>query len=130
MALNESERADLRAILTARREALAEEIRRDVERLRTDTMVALSGPVRDSADEAVSDLIAETGSAETTRDIVEFRAIEAALVRLTEGTYGVCEDCVTDLAYERLRAAPAAVRCVACQEKYEKSAARAPRASL
>jgi len=40
--------------------------------------------------------------------------IEAARVRVTVGTYGVCERCGRPIAPERLEARPAARACVTC----------------
>lgn len=43
-----------------------------------------------------------------------------ALERIEEGTYGECVDCQEDIPKKRLEVFPAAKRCVACKEKYEK----------
>ncbi|OUZ10987.1 hypothetical protein BHE97_06030 [Aeromicrobium sp. PE09-221] len=40
--------------------------------------------------------------------------IDAALSRLGKGDYGRCEDCGEPIAHERLRAQPAARRCIGC----------------
>jgi RNA polymerase-binding transcription factor DksA len=55
------------------------------------------------------------------RHIRELREIEAARSRMSEGGYGECERCGADIALERLRAFPAARRCVACQSQHEKT---------
>ncbi|MCR4512964.1 TraR/DksA C4-type zinc finger protein [Aeromicrobium sp. 50.2.37] len=41
-------------------------------------------------------------------------AVEAALGRLDDGTYGVCEVCGEPIAEGRLEALPATTRCVRC----------------
>ena len=41
--------------------------------------------------------------------------IEDALVRLDDGTYGVCEDCRTPIRSGRLETIPYARRCLSCQ---------------
>lgn len=41
--------------------------------------------------------------------------IDAALVRLDDGTYGKCVDCGEQISSERLEALPAAARCMNCQ---------------
>jgi DnaK suppressor protein len=41
--------------------------------------------------------------------------IEDALVRLDDGTYGVCEDCRTPIPSGRLETIPYARRCLNCQ---------------
>jgi len=46
--------------------------------------------------------------------------IEAALARLEAGVYGECMDCGNAIALARLNAAPQALRCVGCQEKFER----------
>ncbi|MCC6587699.1 MAG: TraR/DksA family transcriptional regulator [Bryobacterales bacterium] len=51
------------------------------------------------------------------RDNETIRKIDAALQRLREGSYGVCEDCEQAIAPARLKAIPWAARCVRCQER-------------
>ena len=46
-------------------------------------------------------------------------AIEAALARMDEGTYGNCADCGADISASRLDALPFALRCVGCEQKWE-----------
>lgn len=53
----------------------------------------------------------------------ELLAVEAARVRLAEGSYGECVACGADIDYRRLRAAPSAIRCIECQRKFEKAQA-------
>lgn len=45
--------------------------------------------------------------------------IVAALGRLEAGTYGQCVDCGVDIPAARLHVAPAALRCISCQEMVE-----------
>ena len=47
-------------------------------------------------------------------------ALDQALKRIAEGTYGICVDCSKPIALERLEAVPEAIRCEACQEAYER----------
>jgi len=54
-------------------------------------------------------------------DTAEIAAIDAALQRLMDGSYGECVDCGAHIAEARLKAAPEAARCIHCQEKLEKS---------
>jgi RNA polymerase-binding transcription factor DksA len=41
--------------------------------------------------------------------------IDAALARQAAGTYGICTSCGEPIGVERLRARPAAERCVRCE---------------
>ena len=54
-------------------------------------------------------------------DTAEIEAVNAALKRLDEGSYGECVDCGAHIAEARLHAAPEAARCIHCQEKLEKA---------
>lgn len=124
MPLTAKQLEDLRRAIETRHAALLEEIHGDVGRARDESYGELAGPVTDPADEAAADLIADVDQAEVTRDLDEARALEAAQARLAEGRYGLCTDCGSEIALERLRAQPAATRCVDCQRLHEKTFAR------
>jgi len=47
-------------------------------------------------------------------------AIDEALKKIEEGTFGICEDCKSLIAKNRLKALPYAPLCVKCQSKKEK----------
>lgn len=49
----------------------------------------------------------------------EERRIEEARRALANGTYGTCIDCGREIPADRLDAMPEAVRCVACQHRFE-----------
>lgn len=55
------------------------------------------------------------------RESAELDAIDAALQRIEDGSYGECAECGTEIAAARLQAAPQALRCVACQERHEQA---------
>lgn len=50
----------------------------------------------------------------------ELAALNAALGRIEAGTYGHCTDCGVEIPDARLRAAPEAPRCIACQTEFER----------
>lgn len=45
--------------------------------------------------------------------------IEGALERITNGTYGVCEECGEQIAMERLKARPVTTLCIECKTEQE-----------
>lgn len=50
--------------------------------------------------------------------------IDEAIVRIDEGTYGICEDCDEEIGLKRLEARPVTTLCIDCktiQETKEKS---------
>lgn len=55
------------------------------------------------------------------RETAELGAIDAALARITAGTYGACTDCTGPIAPARLHATPEAPRCIHCQQKAEET---------
>jgi RNA polymerase-binding protein DksA len=101
---------------------LREEIRADLARSEDERYASVAAEVGDAGDDALADLIMDLNLAETNRDIDELQEIRAALKRIDTGTYGMCEDCGEPIARERLEAHPAAVRCLECQERFERTA--------
>lgn len=55
----------------------------------------------------------------TDRDRGKLQAIEDALDRVDEGSYGICESCEAEIAQERLVAMPFTRLCVQCQADRE-----------
>src|SRR5689334_25241344 len=49
------------------------------------------------------------------------RAIEEAILRIDNGTYGICADCEEEIALVRLDAVPWTRVCIKCKEKQSKS---------
>ena len=47
-------------------------------------------------------------------------AIDAALARIEEGTFGICRTCVQPIAEERLEALPWTTQCIDCKRKEER----------
>lgn len=112
------------------RDALLEERRRVEHALAT-----LRDEHRGSLDEEVEEIgatsdnhLAETASATLGREIDYtlgensghvLEAIDAALKRIDEGTYGMCVSCKEQIRYERLEATPWAALCIECKRRAE-----------
>ena len=75
-------------------------------------------------------LIQDLDQADASRDLSELRTLDAASVRMDEGSYGICTNCGQDIGFERLRAKPAAERCIQCQTQFEKTHAGQTRTTL
>ncbi len=116
--LAEKQISHLAKILADREVVLQAEIREEL--AANSDYASLAGSVTDRADEAVADLLADLGNANVSRDIRELRDIDEAKIRIKTGDYGVCRECGNGIRYERLIAAPAAIRCESCQRQYEK----------
>ena len=121
MALTPLQTQELDTMISRRRDALLSELRDDARKARAERFEEVAGEVPDSGDESVAALIADLDQAEMGRDLDELRGLEAASERMASGEYGVCVDCGRDIAFERLRATPIAVRCIDCQTRHEKT---------
>jgi len=130
MALTDRQAQELRDQLETRSNALLNELRADAERAREQPYAEHAGTAPDAGDESVATLIADLEQADMTRDLDEYRALEAARERMKTGEYGVCIDCGNDIGYERLKAFPAALPCIQCQERHEKTFGGVPKPSL
>lgn len=53
-------------------------------------------------------------------ETVQIAAIQAALQRIDEGTYGICVTCDEPIAAKRLEALPYTTLCIACAEASER----------
>lgn len=111
-------------------QALREDIRAELLRADDERYIDLAGRVHDSAEESVADLLADLNLATVDRQINELRAVEAALLRISMGSYNVCESCGEAIGIARLQAQPAASRCIKCQDHIEKQQGQPTRASL
>jgi DnaK suppressor protein len=105
----------LQKSLVARRDELRRRLGGDLEDLRSGTAGVGADTVDvafDSGSEEVTSALAELESRELTQ-------IERSLVRLRQGTYGVCEGCSRKIPITRLNALPFTTTCIECQREME-----------
>jgi len=81
--------------------------------------------VSSSADNHMADTATETFDRELADTLHEnadgvLAAIEGALQRIENGTYGKCVNCGADIAPERLEALPYAELCINCKREAER----------
>jgi RNA polymerase-binding protein DksA len=123
MALTHEQTQELQRLVDQRRAALLDEITRDLDKMRAGRLADIAGTAGDPGDESVASLISDLDQAEATRDISELQMLEAARQRIADGRYGLCSNCGEEIGYARLRANPAAERCITCQTRFEKTRA-------
>ena len=80
--------------------------------------------LQDGDDATQRDAEREVDFARTDRDAVSLAEIDQALHRLAAGRYGDCHDCGEAIPLARLKLAPQAIRCVACEALLERSQPR------
>lgn len=83
----------------------------------------LTGKTVDTGDSA--DQAFDAGNEEVSSQIAELESrelnqIERALLRLKQGTYGLCEGCQKKIPVARLNALPFSTTCIACQREMER----------
>ena len=106
--------------LRAARQALLERLYAQRGGVRSRAEVAADKRARAADDnDAVADPAFDLGSELGEREAGELAAIDAALARIADGSYGLCVDCGVSIATARLHANPTALRCVGCQDKAE-----------
>jgi DnaK suppressor protein len=76
------------------------------------TLETLVDALAAGGDETIAQREAAVVAAERAREALEETV--AALRRLDDGTYGICESCGRSIPFERLEAIPEARRCVGC----------------
>ena len=111
----------LQTAMRARQVQLREEIRQALIKSDSEHYLQIADSVRELEDESFADLIVDVGLAEIDRDLDELRAIDAALLRMAEGSYGVCEACDRPIDIRRLNLTPQALRCIDCQTIFERT---------
>ncbi|HUG55027.1 MAG TPA: TraR/DksA C4-type zinc finger protein [Vicinamibacteria bacterium] len=79
--------------------------------------------VRDPEEQSMEEFVLGMDFALMEMESGTLRKIDEALLRLEDGTYGVCTDCDESISEARLKALPFAGLCRDCQERAEETAA-------
>ena len=103
--------------LLGRRTDLRKKLAGELADLRHFQAADSTGDSADAAFDAGSD---EMASQLAELDARELGQIERALLRLKQGTYGLCEVCQTKIPVARLNALPYTTVCIECQREMEK----------
>ncbi|MGH2806847.1 MAG: TraR/DksA family transcriptional regulator [Actinomycetota bacterium] len=107
--MDQSQLEQLKAALEAERTSVAHQLREH------------GVPDGENVEVAVDEGFADSGQATAERSQLismidglrtHLRAVDAALQRIEEGTYGRCERCGREIPFERLEARPTATLCV------------------
>ena len=80
--------------------------------------------VGDAIDQASQSLEKEILFELSDSEMTDLGDIEAALRKIENGTYGVCEHCKRPIGKKRVKALPSARYCLVCQNGSEKQRAR------
>jgi len=104
-----------KAILAMRHKLLSEISEKPV----PETLIVTTD-IGDLIDQAGDERDREMSLLLTGRDKEKLQAINEALEKIREGSYGICEECGDKIGPGRLKVMPLAKYCVSCQSKLEK----------
>lgn len=106
----------LRKTLLLRREAVAKAIEGDISLLRgqhSETQGDFLDAAADTVQNEINSRLLEVES-------YELVAIDAALQRIDDGSYGICVDCDKSIPLRRLQAVPYVIDCIDCRRQAER----------
>jgi DnaK suppressor protein len=108
----------LHKTLTARRAELRKRLGADLASLGAQKISAAG----DAADAAFDHTGEELSSQLAELEARELNQVERALLRLKQGTYGLCEACGAKIPVSRLNVLPYSTLCIKCQREAESDA--------
>jgi DnaK suppressor protein len=116
--------ADLKKILEDRRREILSEVQGKIRDVRTEGNTSKLNEVFDAGESSEADIQEDIEFALIQMKAETLQKINEALARLEEGKYGYCYECGDEIAEQRLRALPFAVRCKDCEEAREQAEQR------
>jgi RNA polymerase-binding protein DksA len=112
---------ELRQRLTERRQVLRAEVQEQLANSDDPRVAGLRDQLAVTEDWVLADILGDLDIAMVTRDTAELHEVDAALTSLADGSYSTCRDCGEPIGWPRLNANPTALRCIACQEAFERA---------
>jgi DnaK suppressor protein len=115
----ETRQESLRRLLVQKREQIVREAQEEIAKYIKGENRQLVETALDDGDWSVIDLSEDVNLRKLGTHRETLLKIDEALRKLSEGTYGKCEDCGDEISAERLRVLPFAIYCRDCQEARE-----------
>lgn len=112
---------ELREKLSARRVELKKLLAEELKKADSEQYNELAGQVHDAEEASVADMLVDLNLATIEHHVEEMRQVEDALLRMKNGEYGRCIQCGGPIGVTRLQANPMALRCIQCQEAWERT---------
>lgn len=109
----------LRKLLLDKKKEMWAELRDDLFRKLGNEYNAQFDNPHDVEELGLIDIIEDTGIQVADIKRQDLEAMDAALGKLDDGTYGECEVCGEEIDEERLKVVPFATKCVKCKGKDE-----------
>lgn len=109
----------LESKLRLQRQDVLQAIRQRLHHANGSDELALINHFADVREQAEADLLNDTDIGQLQIELGDLHDIDDAIAKSETGIYGICTSCGVPIAARRLRAQPAAQRCLACQEAFE-----------
>lgn len=120
--LSPDDLSTIRAAIQSQHELLVKQVHNDLDESgRTQYAEVLGRASGDSSDEALAVTLGDLSAARLGHEMRHLHELEYALQRVNAEGFGSCAECGAAIPVARLIANPAATRCIACQEVYEKT---------
>jgi DnaK suppressor protein len=97
------------------------ELRNTLAQTQRDLLTTQHDYGKDEGDRANTSLAREIDLAQKSRDRALLSAVDAALKRIAEDTFGQCLNCEQDINPKRIEAIPWARFCITCQELIDRT---------
>lgn len=121
---NKKELVEFKKLILKRKDEILDEIKHisedTLKKSQKDASGDISGYTYHMADVATDNYDREFSLSLASNERKIFYELDDALKKIEEGTFGICEECKSLIAKNRLRALPYARLCVKCQEKKER----------
>ena len=112
----------LKSMLIAKRDALLNEAKQEIQKYVSGENRQLVDTAIDEADWAAVEISEDINLKRLSAQRQLLKDVEECLRKLSEGSYGICEDCNEEISEKRLRVIPTATLCIDCKEQREKMA--------
>lgn len=119
MTSEEERNLALRRTLIQKREEIVREVKREISKYIKGETRQLVDTALDDGDWSVVDLSEDISFKHMSTHRENLLKMDEALRKLSEGTYGICEDCGESISDQRLKILPFAIFCIDCQERRE-----------
>ena len=118
-ASGENRLQELRKTLIGRKEAIVREAKEEIAKYISGENRQLVETALDEGDWAVVDISEDVNLMRLAAHRKALHDIDEALRKISEGSYGICEECGEEIGAKRLSVLPAATLCVSCQGNKE-----------
>ncbi len=97
------------------------ELRQGLAQTQRESLTAQHDHGKDEGDRANTSLARELDLGQKSRDRTLLSAVDAALKRISEGTFGQCLNCEQEINVKRLEAIPWVRYCITCQDMMDRT---------